>query len=138
MASVQDQRPITQLVTGLLADISGLFRNELNLAKAEATDKMSHALAGAATIAAGLVLAVGALGVLLAALVKAVAAFLLTQGMSEANADVLSSVLVGVVVGLIAWAVIARGRSALREESLRLDHTAASLRRDAQIIKEKT
>ncbi|OWW00140.1 nutrient deprivation-induced protein [Rhizobium sp. R72] len=138
MASVQDQRSITELVTGLLADLSGLFRNELNLAKAEASDKMSQALAGAGTIAAGLVLAVGALGVLLAALVKAVSAFLIAQGMSEPNADVLSSVIVGVVVGLIAWAVIARGRQALREESLRLDHTAASLRRDAQIIKEKT
>ncbi|WP_028749095.1 phage holin family protein [Rhizobium mesoamericanum] len=138
MASVQDQRSIPELVTGLLADLSGLFRNELNLAKAEASDKVSHALAGAGTIAAGLVLAVGALGVLLAALVKAVTAFLMTRGMSEPNADVLSSVIVGVIVGIIAWAVIARGRAALREESLRLDHTAASLRRDAQIIKEKT
>ncbi|MCK8779732.1 phage holin family protein [Rhizobium sp. NTR19] len=138
MASSLDNRPLSELVSGLVADISSLFRKEINLAKTEASEKMSHALTGVEAFAAGLVIAIGAVGVLLAALVKGLTAFLVAQGMTEPNADALSSVIVGVVVAIIAWVMISRGLSALRGENLKLDRTSASLRRDAQLIKERT
>jgi hypothetical protein len=138
MASSLDNRPLSELVSGLVADISGLFRKEINLAKTEASEKMSHALTGVEAFAAGLVFAIAAVGVLLAALVKGLTAFFVAQGMTEPNADALSSVIVGVVVALIAWGMISRGLSALRGENLKLDRTSASLRRDAQLIKERT
>ena len=87
-----DTRPLSELVTGLVADISGLFRKEIDLAKTEASAKFSNALSGMEMFAAGLVLAIGAVGVLLTALVNGLAAFLVAQGFTEANADALSSV----------------------------------------------
>ncbi len=138
MASSLDNRPLSELVSGLVSDISGLFRKEINLAKTEASEKMSHAITGVEAFAAGLVFAIAAVGVLLAALVKGLTAFFVAQGMTEPNADALSSVIVGVVVALIAWAMISRGLAALRGENLKLDRTSASLRRDAQLIKERT
>ncbi|MCB5203788.1 phage holin family protein [Neorhizobium sp. T786] len=138
MVSPLENRSLPELVTGLVGDISGLFRKELNLAKAEASEKMSHALVGVEAFAAGIVLAICAVGVLLAALVKGLAAFLITQGMTEPSAGALSSVVVGVAVALFAWGLISRGLTALKGENLKLDRTSASLQRDAQVIKDRT
>ncbi|CAN7628744.1 phage holin family protein [Neorhizobium sp. LjRoot104] len=138
MAKSLDSHSLPELVTGLVTDISNLFRKEINLAKTEASEKMSHALTGVEAFAAGLVFAICAVGVLLAALVKGLTAFLVARGMQEPNADALSSVAVGIVVALIAWGMISRGLATLRGENLKLDRTSASLRRDAQIIKERT
>ena len=132
-----ENRPLSELVSGLVSDITGLFRKEITLAKTEASEKMSQALTGVEAFAAGLVFAVAAVGVLLAALVKGLAAFLMARGMTEASADALASVIVGVIVALIAWAMIHRGLSTLRGENLKLDRTSSSIRRDAQMIKER-
>ncbi|MGW9229994.1 phage holin family protein [Pseudorhizobium sp. NPDC055634] len=137
MANNMENRPLSELVSGLVSDITGLFRKEITLAKTEASEKMSQALTGVEAFAAGLVFAVAAVGVLLAALVKGLAAFLMARGMTEASADALASVIVGVVVALIAWAMIHRGLSTLRGENLKLDRTSSSIRRDAQMIKER-
>jgi succinate dehydrogenase/fumarate reductase cytochrome b subunit len=138
MAKPLDNRSLPELVTGLVTDISGLFRKEINLAKTEASEKMSHALTGVEAFAAGLVFAICAVGVLLAALVNGLTAFFVARGMAEPSADALSSVIVGVVVALIAWGLISRGLATLRGENLKLDRTSASLRKDAQMIKERT
>ncbi len=138
MAKSSDDRSLSELVSGLVSDISGLFRKEITLAKTEASEKMAHALTGIETFAAGLILAICAVGVLLAALVNGLTAFLVAQGMRETNADALSSVVVGVVVSLIAWSLITRGLGALRGNNLKLDRTSASLQQDAKIIKDRT
>lgn len=137
MANQMDNRPLSELVSGLVSDITGLFRKEITLAKTEASEKMSQALTGIEAFAAGLVFAIAAVGVLLAALVNGLGAFLMAQGMSEGSADALASVIVGVVVALIAWGMIHRGLSTLRGENLKLDRTSSSIRRDAQMIKER-
>ena len=138
MANPTDNRSLSELVTGLVGDISGLFRKEIALAKAEASEKMTHALGGVEILAAGLVFAIGAIGVLLAAVVNALSAFLVARGVAEHNADAIASVVVGVIVALVAWGMISRGLSMLRGNNLNLDRTATSLRRDAQILKERT
>lgn len=137
MANSMDSRPLSELLSGLVSDITGLFRKEIDLAKTEASEKMSNALTGVEAFAAGIVFAIAAVGVLLAALVNGLAAFLVARGMTEPSADALSSVIVGVVVALLAWGMISRGLSTLRGENLKLDRTSSSLRRDAQIIKER-
>lgn len=138
MANGTENRPLSELVTGLVADISGLFRKEINLAKAEASEKMSRAMGGVETLVAGVIIAIGAVGVLLAALVNGLTAFLVARGMAEPNADAISSVVVGVIVAFVAWGLISKGLSAIRGNSLNLDRTAQSLRRDAQVLKERT
>ncbi|RYE56305.1 MAG: phage holin family protein [Rhizobiaceae bacterium] len=89
-----DTRPLGDLVSGLVADISGLFRKEIDLAKTEASAKISNAASGLGMLAVGLVLAVGAIGVLLAAIVNGLGAFLVAQGFTEANADAVASIVV--------------------------------------------
>ncbi|MDY6964303.1 MAG: phage holin family protein, partial [Pseudomonadota bacterium] len=74
MANPIDNRPLSELVSGLVSDITGLFRKEINLAKTEASEKMSHAVNGLEAFGAGLVFAIAAVGVLLAALVNGLAA----------------------------------------------------------------
>jgi len=137
MANPIDNRPLSELVSGLVSDITGLFRKEINLAKTEASEKMSHAVNGLEAFGAGLVFAIAAVGVLLAALVNGLAAFFVAQGMSETGADARSSVIVGVVVALLAYGMIKKGLSTLRGENLSFDRTSSSLRQDAQIIKER-
>ncbi len=137
MANSMDSRPLSELLSGLVSDITGLFRKEIDLAKTEASEKMSNALTGVEAFAAGIVFAIAAVGVLLAALVNGLAAFLVARGMTEPSADALSAVIVGVAVALLAWGMISRGLSTLRGENLKLDRTSSSLRRDAQIIKER-
>ena len=137
MANQMENRPLSELVSGLVSDITGLFRKEINLAKTEASEKMSQAITGIEAFAAGLVFAIAAVGVLLAALVNGLAAFLVAQGMREPSAEALSAVVVGVIVALLAWGMIHRGLSTLRGENLKFDRTSSSIRRDAQIIKER-
>lgn len=134
----KDNRSLPELVTGLVSDISGLFRKEIDLAKAEASEKMSHALLGLEAFAAGAILAICAVGVLLAALIKGLTALLVAQGMLETTADALSSIAVGVVVALVAWVLITRGLSSFKGENLKLERTAASLQRDARVVKDRT
>lgn len=136
MANHGDNRSLSDLVAGLVTDLSGLFRKEIELAKTEASEKMSHALGGVEVLLFGVVLAIGAIGVLLAAVVRGLSAFLIAQGMTEPNADALSSILVGVLVAILAWGMISRGMTILRGSNLKLDRTVSSLRRDANVIKE--
>lgn len=138
MSNQTDNRPLSELVTGLVADVSGLFRKEINLAKAEASEKVSRAMSGVEMLAAGLVFAIGAIGVLLAAVVSGLSALLLNMGFAERNADAIAAVVVGVIVALIGWGMISRGLSVLKGNSMTMDRTATSLRRDAQVLKERT
>lgn len=132
----QDSRSLAELISSLASDISGLFRKEIDLAKTEASAKLSNALTGLEMFAVGLVLAVGAIGVLLAAIVNVLSAVLVAQGFRPASADAISSLVVAVVVGIVAWVVIVRGITIVRNTNAALPRTAHSLRRDADVVKE--
>lgn len=135
--SSSDNRPLGELLSGLVGDLSGLFRKEIDLAKREASEKFTFAVGGIEMLLAGTVLAIGAIGVLLSALVNGLAAFLVAQGFAEPGASALAAVIVGVVVAAIAWMSMSRGLSILRGTDLSLDRTGRSLRRDAEVVKEK-
>jgi len=137
MVNQSDNRPLSELVSGLVGDISSLFRKEIDLAKTEASEKMSSALGGIEMLAVGAVFAIGAVGVLLSALVTGLAAFFVHLGMQDQNASALAAVIVGVVVALIAWRMMSSGIATLRGTSLSLERTATSLRRDADVVKER-
>ncbi|MCZ4345508.1 phage holin family protein [Devosia neptuniae] len=137
MSDTRENRPLADLLGGLATDISMLFRKEVQLAKVEASEKVSQALAGVASIAIGGVLALGALGVFLTAVVALLAAFLVSQGMGPTLANALSAIVVTVVVGLAGWVSISKGVSALKANNLNMNRTAASLGRDADVVKER-
>ena len=132
-----DSRSFSDLLTGLVADISHLFRKEIDLARTEVSEEFSNALSGLKVFATGLVLAIGAIGVLLAAIVKGLSAVLVAQGFTEVNAEALASAIVVAVVGLAAWLTVSRGLAAMRHSNLTLPRTTNSLRRDVGVVKER-
>ncbi|WVT75976.1 phage holin family protein (plasmid) [Sinorhizobium chiapasense] len=136
MLNPGDDRSLSDLVTGLVTDISGLFRKEIDLAKAEASESFDRAIGSIETLLVGLIFAIAAIGVLLSAVVQGLGAVLMTQGIQEANAHALSAVTVGVLVGLLAWAMISRSLARLGNRSVRFDKTTASLQRDLDVAKE--
>ena len=75
MSQANDTRPLSELLSGLVSDISGLFRKEIQLARAETSEKVGEMMGGMVSLLIGGVLMLGALGVLLSALVTIIAAF---------------------------------------------------------------
>lgn len=137
MAKSNETTSLSELVGGLVSDVTGLIRKEIELAKAETSEKLGQALGGVEFLIAGAILAIAALGVLLTALVTGIAAFLINRGMSEANGEALSAVIVGIFVMIIAWLLLSRGLSALKSTNLSLERTTASLKTDVKVVKEK-
>jgi hypothetical protein len=136
MAYQETGRPITDLLGSLVSDISGLFRKEIELAKAEASEKIEETAKAGRTLAIGAVLAIGAIGVFLAALVAGLAALLVNMGMSEQPANFISGLVVTAVVGGVAWAMISRGLAELKANKLNMERTVHSVRMDANAVRE--
>ena len=137
MSGANESRPLAELLGGLATDISTLFRKEVQLAKTEASEKLSETMGGVASIAIGGVLALGALGIFLAAVVSLLAAFLVDQGMDPTMANAIAAFIVTAVVGIAGWLSISKGINALKANNLNMNRTAASLGRDANIVKER-
>lgn len=137
MSQVNEGRPLAELLGGLASDISNLFRKEIQLAKAEASEKFSQTIGGVVSLVIGAVLGLGALGVLLSAIVSLLASFFINQGMDPAMSNAIAAGIVTIVVGIIAWIFFNRGLSALKASNLNMNRTTASLSRDADIVKER-
>lgn len=136
MPEFEPQRSITDLLGGLAGDISGLFRKEIQLAKAEVSEKVDDALDASKGLAIGGVLAIGAVGVFLTALVTGLSWMLLGFGMSEQAASFVAALVVALVVGGIAWSFISKSLEAWKASRLNLNRTTRSLARDAEVVKE--
>jgi uncharacterized membrane protein YqjE len=108
--------------------MSTLVRQELRLAQAEGSEKMSKAMTGLIAIIAGLLVAICALLVLLQALVIALSNYMPAW---------VASLVVGVGVALIAFIMIWQGQRSLSAEHLAPERTIRSLRRDSRMVMEK-
>jgi hypothetical protein len=137
MSAGNEGRPIAELLGGLVNDLSTLFRKEVQLAKTEASEKVSQTMGAVASIAIGGVLVLGALGVLLAAIVSILAALFVNMGWDPTLANAVAAFIVTAVVGIAGWISIQKGLSALKASNLNMNRTAASLGRDADIVKER-
>lgn len=137
MSGPNESRPLADLLGGLVTDISTLFRKEVQLAKAEASEKLSETTTAASSIAVGGVLLLGALGVFLAAAVSLFAAVLVNQGFDPTLANAIAAIVITAIVGIAGWANISKGLNALKVSNLNMNRTATSLGRDAQMVKEK-
>jgi drug/metabolite transporter (DMT)-like permease len=123
-----DDRSLKELFGDLTQSVTTLFRKEIELARAETSEKVSQAGVAAGAIAAGGILALAALIVLLVAL----AAALTELGLAPA----LSALIVGGVVAIIAFALIYKGMNDLKASNLAPTRTVEALRRDAHMVKE--
>ncbi|HZA65709.1 MAG TPA: phage holin family protein [Geminicoccaceae bacterium] len=132
MISSEDRatdRSFTSLLSELSRDITTLFRKEIELARAETSEKVTRSFVAIGSIAGGAILALAALMVLLQALVIAIAELGVPAGWS--------SLIVGVVVAAIAYGLIQKGTNDLKAGSLAPSRTINSLKRDAQVAKEQ-
>jgi hypothetical protein len=124
-----DDRSLKDLLSDLSGSISTLFRKEIQLVRAETSEKITQSMVAVGAIVGGAILALAALIVLLQALVIAIAEL----GVPPA----LSALIVGLVVAAIAYFMIHKGTNDLKASSLAPDRTMDSLRRDAQLVKEQ-
>ena len=138
MATYDDANPgrLADLFSSLALDFTGLFRKEIELAKAEASEKVDLAMKAAASLAIGAVLAIGAIGVFLAALVTGGAGVLIQIGMSPAAANFTAALIVTAIVCVVAWTFISRGLDGLKADKFGMERSANSLRADAATLKE--
>ncbi len=116
------------LLSDLIASVQTLIRQELRLAQAEGSEKIDQVTAGAVGIVAGMLVAFAALLVLLQALVVALAHYM------DAG---WASLIVGVAVAIIGFALIKYGQSNLSSTNLVPERTMKSVRADADLAMDK-
>jgi hypothetical protein len=129
MQHTTDDRSLKELIGDLSGSISTLFRKEIQLARAETSEKLTQSMVAMGAILGGAILALAALLVLLQALVIALSELGIPPGWS--------SLIVGVIVAAIAYFMIHKGTNDLKASSLAPSRTIDSLRSDAQMAKEQ-
>ena len=118
-------RPIPELFTDLIGQVTNLVRKEGQLARAEISEKATRALTGMAMILLAAMLLVPALVILLQAAVMG----LISNGADPTAAALIvggAIFLIGMVLGLIGWSRVNAG-------SLVPDTTIDQLKRDARV-----
>ena len=125
----KDDASITGMLSSLTENVSTLFRKEIQLARAETSEKVTQAMVAVGSIVGGGILALAALIVLLQALVIALTNAGIPAGWS--------ALIVGVIVVGIAYALVQKGINDLKAENLVPERTIDSLKEDAQVVKEQ-
>lgn len=124
-----DDKSLKELLSDLTTSTTTLFRQEIQLARAETSEKVTQVVVAIGSIAGGAILALAALIVLLQALVI---------GITEAGVPAgWAALIVGVVVAVIAYVLIHKGTSDLKASNLAPERTLHAVRRDAQVVKEQ-
>jgi hypothetical protein len=132
MAVSKDDRSFGQLLTDLSNDTTTLVRSEIELAKAEVSDKVTQVgLAIAALAAGGLVLFAGFLVLLDAAV------YGLSKVLEPYGWPALAALIVAVATMVVGVIILMIGKSSLKAENLAPRRTAESLRRDRNFVKEQ-
>jgi hypothetical protein len=121
-----DGRTAADLLSQLAGDLSGLVRKEAELVRTELTEKANTAGKAVGEIAAGALLMVAALLVLLQAVVL---------GLSKFMDPAWAALLVGGVVAIVGYIALKAGMKMLKPESLTPDRSARQLQKDAQFMK---
>ena len=127
----KEDRPLGSLLGDLMADVTELVSKEIQLAKAELSEKVSQATAGVTSLAIGGLVAFAGLLVLLDAAVYGVAALLGDAPLWAA------ALIVGVVVLGIGMVLLLKGRSNLSAENLAPKRTVEAMRQNAETIREQ-
>jgi len=122
----REARGLTDLIAQLGGDLAALVRKESELVRAEVAEKLNTAGKAVADIAAGGLLLVAALLVLLQALVLA---------LSKLMDPIWASLLVGLVVAGVGYMLVRTGMKTISLDRLKPDRTARQLKKDAELMK---
>jgi hypothetical protein len=130
MPALREDRSIGELFGQLTQDMTLLFRQELQLARVEMSDKISRLTANLISVAAGgFVAYLGGLA-LVAAVILAI------RDLANISLAV-SALIVGAVLALVGYVMLQRGRKELKRVDLAPRRTVESLKDDVQWAKEQ-
>lgn len=125
---LRHERSVAGLLGDLARETTRLFRQEVALAKAEVTGKVSQMGTGAAEmVAGGFIIYAGFLALLVAAIL----------GLAHVVAPWLAALIVGVVTLLVGAALVFKGRRDVEARNLMPDRTLRTLRDDAAWAREQ-
>ncbi|WP_282063841.1 phage holin family protein [Roseobacter litoralis] len=128
MSDDNTNRSAGGLLTDAMANVSGLVRSEVDLARAEISENVTKAGVAVGLIAGAAIIALVALNVLAAALVAA---------LTDAGLDAgWSALIVGAGLAVIAFVLINKGVNDLKLSSLAPTRTVKNVQRDAAAVKE--
>jgi len=130
-ARANGRRPLAGLFSDLWRETTTLVHDEVELAKADISDKVTQAGRGVGAVAAGGAVLFAGFIVLLFAAVGALEMVLPPQ-----QAPWLAPLIVGAVVTLIGAIALSSGKKKLQAENLKPTRSIDSLRRDRDVAKE--
>jgi uncharacterized membrane protein YqjE len=122
-------RPLKDLLSGLGKDMGLLVRQELELAKAELTEKASRTAKGAASIGIGAFLAYAGMLAVVAALVMIVIELGVTPW--------LAATIIGVVLLAAGYGILQGGRRRITEGRPTLERTKENAKETVHRLKEQ-
>jgi uncharacterized membrane protein YqjE len=120
---------IAELLQGIVSNVQGIIRSEVRLAKAEVREEATVAGKAAGMLAAGAVLGLYAVGLLLLTFV-----YLLNGPLS----DWLAALIVFAVVALVAGVLVKVGLDRIKHVSPKPEQTIDSIKEDVQWVKQQT
>jgi hypothetical protein len=120
-----DGAGVGELLSEFVRHSATLMQNEMQLVKAELTEKVAQAGTGATSLVVAAVLANAALIILLAAA---------TLGLAKVMEGWQAALIVGVVTAIVAVAFFALGKRKLRARNLTPHASIESLRQDARVL----
>lgn len=128
----KEDRSLGSLISGLTQDVTILVRKETELAKTEVSEKVSQAIAGLVFLAVAAVVLLGGFIVLLDA-----AVYGLSEVLPPDLAPWLAALIVGIVVIVIGFILLQKGRDDLKAKNLIPEKTVASIKQDQKLVKEQ-
>lgn len=129
MSARESTRPLTSLFTDTISELTTLFQTEIRLVRAEMNEKISRVANSGALIAAGAIVMLPAVFILMLAIVRwlAVAGLPEQWGLS----------LVGLVVAGLGAVLLMRGINNLKGSALVPQRTIGQVRADLAVAKEQ-
>lgn len=128
---------IPNLLRDLREDTTTLLRQEVALAKSEMKENVSRMGSHAAHLAVGGFVAYAGIIVLLIGIGHLLGALLIRAGIDEQVAQWLAPSIVGLIVAIIGWAMLAKAKHAMAHEDLAPKQTIDSLRENKQWAQSK-
>lgn len=123
-----EERPLGELFSDLVNETTTLVRNEVALARVEITQKATKVGRNVGSLVVGGAIAYAAL------LALGLATIML---LSRVMPDWVAALIVGLIVGGVAWLLISKAITELKRTDLTPQATVESVKEDAQWIKDQ-
>ena len=124
----QTERSIPELTKDMAFHLGDMFRNELKLARVEATEGIKSLSGAVGMVAAGAVVGVAALTLALLAVAYALSSVMPMWG---------AAAVVAILASILAWIMVKAGQKALKPDELSLTRTREQVSRDLKTISER-